>query len=814
MTWRGMTIGKKIAVGLGLVLVLLALAGVLSFLGAGAIVGNADQVIAGNRLDGDLAQNEVDHLNWAGKVNAFLTDPTVTKLQVEVNPRRCPLGQWYYGPARKATQARIPSLGPLLDRLEAPHNALHASAAQIAGVYRAPHPGLLEKLHDVLGKHLAWVNKVSSGMAKEAGTFGRYREILSNGVDQAMSVVAASAADKSLDDREMQQIRARLAVKNLRYGPKDRDFYWISDLTPRMVMHPLQPELDGLDLASRKDAQGKAFYVEFAKVAQEKGSGFVVFSAPHPGVEQAVPQLAYVKLFEPWGWVVGTAIVLDQSDAQLLERARQFASGQPYSFGVKLDPNACALAKLKNDPQVKKITASFPALAQFFEKTAAAHATMHLSAGELEKLLTQNDMVGAFKIYRDQTLPALAQLHQGFNEIIQKEEALARAAAQATQIYTTQTQPNLSQVQEVLNQIRAQAKKFVMTDQAMLSAAQSSRWLVSLVAGAAIVLGILLSWLIVRGITKGLRRISHNMEESAVRVAGASGEVSSASQSLAQGASEQAASLEETSSFMEEMAGMTRQNAENARQADSLMKEAKEIVAQANSHMGELKRAMDKIIAASDETAKIIKTIDEVAFQTNLLALNAAVEAARAGEAGAGFAVVADEVRSLAMRAAEAAKNTASLIEQNIANIQQGSQLVAKTDQAFSQVEESSTKVAALVGEIAAASSDQAEGIDQVNRATTEMDQVTQQVAANAEESAASSEELNSQARQLSQMVAELLAMVDGGQAATGPPPSGGPPSPAAPPARLPQPTTTRDSSTRKASPPPAGEQDEDFTEF
>jgi methyl-accepting chemotaxis protein len=211
---------------------------------------------------------------------------------------------------------------------------------------------------------------------------------------------------------------------------------------------------------------------------------------------------------------------------------------------------------------------------------------------------------------------------------------------------------------------------------------------------------------------------------------------------------------------MEEMASMTRKNADNAGQADSLGKEAGQVVDKANSSMQELTKAMADISAAGEETGKIIKTIDEIAFQTNLLALNAAVEAARAGEAGAGFAVVADEVRNLAMRAAEAAKNTADLIEGTITKTKQGSELVAKTSEAFGEVAESTAKVGELVAEIAAASSEQAQGIDQVNTAMGEMDKVTQQAAANAEESAAASEELSAQAEQMQGFVQDLIGLV------------------------------------------------------
>jgi methyl-accepting chemotaxis protein len=180
--------------------------------------------------------------------------------------------------------------------------------------------------------------------------------------------------------------------------------------------------------------------------------------------------------------------------------------------------------------------------------------------------------------------------------------------------------------------------------------------------------------------------------------------------------------------------------------------------------MNRLTGSMREISTASEETSKIIKTIDEIAFQTNLLALNAAVEAARAGEAGAGFAVVADEVRNLAMRAAEAAKNTADLIEGTVKKVQDGSDLVNRTNEAFIQVSESSSKVGDLVGEISAASNEQAQGIEQVNTAVAEMDKVTQQNAANAEESASASEEMSAQAEQMKAIVGELVALVGTGR--------------------------------------------------
>ena len=176
--------------------------------------------------------------------------------------------------------------------------------------------------------------------------------------------------------------------------------------------------------------------------------------------------------------------------------------------------------------------------------------------------------------------------------------------------------------------------------------------------------------------------------------------------------------------------------------------------------MKKLTNAMKDISGASEETSKIVKTIDEIAFQTNLLALNAAVEAARAGEAGAGFAVVAEEVRNLAMRAAEAAKNTSVLIDGTVKKIKDGSDLVGKTNEGFVEVARSSGKVAELIGEISAASNEQAQGISQVSKAVAEMDKVVQQNAANAEESASASEEMNAQAQNMKGITNTLSLLI------------------------------------------------------
>jgi methyl-accepting chemotaxis protein len=290
----------------------------------------------------------------------------------------------------------------------------------------------------------------------------------------------------------------------------------------------------------------------------------------------------------------------------------------------------------------------------------------------------------------------------------------------------------------------------------------TAKMALSIGVGVAVALGAVLALLIVRSIGKALTRMAATLGDGSEQVASAATQVSSASQSLAQGASEQAASLEETTSALEEMSSMTKKNAETAAQANALSAEAKAAADKGNQAMQKMGASINEIQKSATETAKIIKVIDEIAFQTNLLALNAAVEAARAGEAGKGFAVVAEEVRNLAMRSAEAAKNTSALIEESVQSARNGVTISTDVAKTLDEINLASSKVNELIAEIATASQEQSQGIGQVNTAMAQMDKVTQSSAANAEESASASEELSSQAEQLRGVVGELVALVGG----------------------------------------------------
>jgi len=265
-----------------------------------------------------------------------------------------------------------------------------------------------------------------------------------------------------------------------------------------------------------------------------------------------------------------------------------------------------------------------------------------------------------------------------------------------------------------------------------------------------------------RSIVRPLTMAIHHLQEAGEQTVEASNEISSSSQTLAEGASEQAASLEETSASLEEMSSMTRRNAENSQKANELAKQARSAADKGVADMQSMNSAMEAIKVSSDDIAKIIKTIDEIAFQTNILALNAAVEAARAGEAGMGFAVVADEVRNLAQRSAQAAKETATKIEGAISKTGQGVEISNKVADTLNEIVTKARQVDELATEVASASHEQTQGISQINTAVGQMDKVTQSNAASAEESAAAAQELNAQAEAMKAAVNELLHLVGG----------------------------------------------------
>jgi len=406
----------------------------------------------------------------------------------------------------------------------------------------------------------------------------------------------------------------------------------------------------------------------------------------------------------------------------------------------------------------------------------------HIGSASKEDMAKLETDLGTVKAGNDQIVDQLDKLiaNEKGRELLEKtvavraeytkarEEVLALSRTgtnneQAYQMGRTQLDPvsdnYIANLQNLVDFVEADASQSSGNIQSAVTTSQVG---ILTGLGLALLVGVGVAFIIIRGTNKALNQIASDLSDGSNQVASAASQVSGSSQSLAEGSSEQAASIEETSASLEEMASMTKRNAENAQKANELAKEARAVADHGVTDMQTMSTAMQSIKTSSDDIAKIIKTIDEIAFQTNILALNAAVEAARAGEAGMGFAVVADEVRNLAQRSAQAAKETAAKIEGAINNTTQGVQISAKVAEVLNEIVSKVRQVDELVAEVSGASKEQTQGIAQVNIAIGQMDKVTQSNAANAEESAAAAEELNAQALKMKESVGELLQLVSG----------------------------------------------------
>jgi len=356
---------------------------------------------------------------------------------------------------------------------------------------------------------------------------------------------------------------------------------------------------------------------------------------------------------------------------------------------------------------------------------------------------------------------SVAAIQQGWQKVL----PLSRAGknAEAFQLYQSEVLPDMNSATSVATAMVAMNKQICnKASESNSRTARSSWWLALILGTVSLALGIVISWLMVRALNREMTRAVSELTEGAEQIASAASQVSASSQSLAQGSSEQAASIEETSASSEEINSMSRKNTDNSRSMATLVEQSQQMFRKANGQLEEMVVSMDEINDSSGKISKIIKVIDEIAFQTNILALNAAVEAARAGEAGMGFAVVADEVRSLAQRSAQAAKDTALLIEDSISKSNAGKTKVDQVATAIRGITEDSVKIKTLADEVNISSEEQTRGLDQIAKAIGQMEQVTQTTAANAEESAAAAEELNAQSESLRDVVGRLNAMVGG----------------------------------------------------
>jgi methyl-accepting chemotaxis protein len=388
--------------------------------------------------------------------------------------------------------------------------------------------------------------------------------------------------------------------------------------------------------------------------------------------------------------------------------------------------------------------------ADFLEKTARSEKLLN----DIQILLATEKGRALLGELRSKLQAAIA-VHERSNAALQ-----AKKMDEAIRIYKEDSVPRFKELEQAAGDLGEQ-QGVLMAGVVASSASEAAalQWMVIalLVLGIAVGVGV---HFVVSSSSLLIQKMAEEMGDGARQVAAAAAQVSSSSQSLAQGASEQAASLQETSASSEEITSMTRKNSANSSSAAQVMLKVDLQVKRGNERLGDMMTSMHEIDGSSQRISRTIKVIDEIAFQTNILALNAAVEAARAGEAGMGFAVVADEVRNLAQRCAQAAKDTAALIEESITKTSDGSRKLNEVAEVFRGITENTVNVKTLVDEVSHGSQEQARGIEQISKSISEMEQLTQSVAANSEESAAASEQMSAQAESLRAIVDKLQNLV------------------------------------------------------
>jgi methyl-accepting chemotaxis protein len=515
--------------------------------------------------------------------------------------------------------------------------------------------------------------------------------------------------------RDQAQTEAKAVISAMRYD-NGSGYFWINDMHPRMVMHAVKPEMNGSDLTQNKDPNGKFLFVEFVDVVKAGGKGFVDYYWPKPGAEQPVGKFSHVAGFEPWGWIVGTGVYIDDLDAMFRRDAIRFA--MIFGVGALLLIGGAWFV-------VKSVTGPLSKVRLVLQSIAGGQSGVAVPCTDEKNEI--GEMARALVVLRDSV-----------------EERSALQLREAEQQRTIASERSSSE--------RAMS---MAADRQTRAMGQLGQALESLAAGdLSVSLGDIGEDYVklrddfnaaVGALDSAVRAIS----ETGLIVRDSASDISGATGNLARRTEQQAAALEETAAALDEITTTVRTASQRAKEAREMVSETK----QSASRSGEIVRnaidAMGRIEDASGRISQIISVIDEIAFQTNLLALNAGVEAARAGEAGRGFAVVAQEVRELAQRSANAAKEIKTLISNSVQEVEGGVALVRSTGDALVEIATLVEKVNAHVETIATTSQEQATGLAEINASVNQMDQMTQQNAAMVEETTAASQTLADQSMHL-----------------------------------------------------------------